>query len=134
MVILIKMVGIIVPRSIEADKYFRNHQEKVLSKQIPRYIYPAITDFDSMVSYYDWTSNTNLRQLRQITESIYFPFCDNKYIGFITDKDDEKLSQKLDVIFEILTVINNGGSQKQYKLINDTVSNKNKELYLIRKK
>lgn len=127
-----KNEGIIVPKSIEGDEYFRNHQGKVPSKQIPRYSYPAITDFDSIVSYYDWTSNTTMEQLRQITESIYFPFSD-RYIGFITNKDDEKLLEKVGIIYDILTVINNS-EQKQYKLIHDTVSNKNKELYLIKKK
>lgn len=128
-----KNEGIIVTRSIAADEYFRNHQGKLPSKQIPRYTYPAITDFDSIVTYYDWTSNTNLKQLRQITESICFPVSD-RYIGFITDKDDEKLLEKVELISDILTVFNNDGYLKQYKLVHDTVSNKNKELYLIKKK
>ena len=128
-----KNEGIIVPRSIEADEYFRNHQGKVPSKQIPRYTYPAITDFDSIVSYYDWTSITRVEQLDQITKSVYFSFND-RYLGFITNKNDKNLLEKESVISKILEVINNGWPKEQYQLVHDTVSNKNKELYLIKKK
>lgn len=120
-----KNEGIVIPKSIEADEYFRNHQGKVPSKQIPRYTYPSITNFDSIVSYYDWTSITRVEQLNQITKSVYFPFNDG-YLGFITNKNDKNLLEKESVISEILEVINNGWSKEQYQLVHDTVSNKNK--------
>lgn len=128
-----KNEGIVVPKSIEADEYFRNHQGKVPSKEIPRYSYPSITDFDSIVSYYDWTSITRVEQINQITRSIYFPFND-RYLGFITNKNDKNLLEKESVISEILEVINNGWSKDQYHLVHDTISMENKELYLIKKK
>lgn len=123
--------GIVVPKSIEADGYFRNHQEKVPNKQIPRYVYPTTADFDSIISYYDWTTIIGSKPLRQITSSLYYPF-ENYYIGFIANKDDENLSEKVSLFSDILEAINKRSSQK-HTLVHDTISDKNKAFYLIKK-
>lgn len=123
--------GIVVPKSSEADAYFRNHQEMTHNEQTPRYVYPTITDFDSIISYYDWTTITNSNLLKEITPSIFFPF-KNYYIGFIANKDDKYLSEKVSIFLDILEVINKHSSQK-HTLVHDTISDKNKEFYLIKK-
>ncbi len=125
--------GIIVPKSLEADEYFRKKQEKVPDKQIPRYIYPTITDFNSIIFYYDWSKITNLELLKQvITSSFYFQF-KNYYIGFIANKDDENLKEKVSIISDILKGINIISSQ-EHTLAYDTISDINKEFYLIKKR
>ena len=127
-----KNEGIVVPKNIEADAYFRNHQDKVPDKQIPRYIYPTVTDFDSIISYYDWTAITDGKLLRQLTSSIYFPV-QNHYAGFILNKDDEDLKEKVVIIFDILDGINKSYSQ-EHTLAHDTISSISKEFYLIKKR
>ena len=125
-----KSEGIVVPKSIEADVYFRNQQGKVPDKQIPRYIYPTITEFDSIISYYDWTAITDTKSLKQITSSLYFPF-QNYYVGFILNKDDENFREKANMVFNILKAVNMSSSQ-EHTLTHDTVSNINKDFYLIK--
>lgn len=127
-----KNEGIVVPKSIEADTYFRDHQNKVPYKQIPRYIYPMITDFDSIISYYDWTGVKDRKLLGQITSSMYF-LTQNHYTGFILNKDDEILKEKLDIISNMLEGINKSSSQ-EHILVHDTISSINKEFYLIKKR
>lgn len=127
-----KNEGIVVPKSIEADAYFRKRQDKVPDKQVPRYIYPMVTDCDSIISYYDWTAITNGKLLGQVTSSMHFPVR-NHYTGFILNKDDENLKEKVDIISNMLEGINKSSSQ-EHTLAHDTISSINKEFYLIKKR
>lgn len=127
-----KNEGIVIPKSTEADGYFRERQGKVFDKQIPRYVHPPITEFNSTISYYNWTSFTDLRVLRQISSSLYFPF-EDYYIGFIINKNDDYLEEKRDVILNILEGVNISSSNI-HTLAHDTVSDINKEFYLIKKR
>lgn len=127
-----KNEGIVVPKSIEADAYFRKRQDKVPDKQVPRYIYPMVTDFDSIISYYDWTAITDGKLLGQVTSSMHFPV-QNHYTGFILNKDDENLKEKVDIISDMLEGINKNSSQ-EHTLAHDTISSINKEFYLIKKR
>lgn len=142
--------GIIVPKSIEADEYFRDRQGRFHNKQIPRYIYPSISDFDSVIGYYDWYTKLkeddkltkilgidmkllpdfSIEKLRQIISTLSFSF-KNNYFGFITAKDDEKLSQKIKIFTYILDELNKESSQ-EHIMVHDTLSSQNKEFYLIK--
>lgn len=143
--------GIVVPKTIIADEYFREKQGRLVGNRI-KYNCPRIDDFDTVVAYEDWTgmqpmmkadvllrdesiinllNDENLNNFKQITATLDFEF-KNRYFGFMVDKDYCYLSNQNRLLY-ILDGLNKA-SNKEYTLIHDTDSCKNKELYLIRNK
>lgn len=122
--------GIVVPKTIIADEYFREKQGKVVDKQIPRYTHTNINEFDTVIAFSD--DILNKEDLRQILTGLSFGFI-NRCFGFIAAKDDRMLLEKQDVFKYVLDELNKA-SNKQYTLVHDTDSCKNKELYLIKNK
>ena len=124
--------GIVVPKSINADTYFLNHNTKTLYSR-HGYIYPSINEFDSIISYNDLITydNVNIDDLK--TTLYHLTTNKDYYTGFIANKYDEKLKLKLtiyEMIMDTLSIVTNS----DYKIAHDSISNTNKEFYLIRKK
>lgn len=123
--------GILAYNCTLDDEDFRDYLETVSDKQAPKYVYPDITEFDSVIAYLDWTSFEDVSLLKQIVATIKYQI-PKKYVGFIADKD-EAIYEKVGVFSRILEAINLKSSD-EYMLVHDTVSSKNKELYLIKKR
>ena len=122
--------GIIVPKSLEADDYFERHKPLV-SYKIHGYVYPGIDEFDTIVTTHEWER----RDVEQLMFSKNYPM-ENFYIGTISDildKNDERSSNRLNLYCALAACISDI-TPYEHEVINERVSGKNKELYLIRRK
>ena len=117
--------GIFIPKNPEADEYFsyKFHHKKYKAN---RYRYPNILNFNSVITYHDWS----IEDISQIKSTLYYLIKDY-YIGFITNKSDKNLGQKLKFYQDLLEEINMT-TPSRHTIVHDTINNK--ELYLIKKK
>lgn len=119
---------ILVPKSLLADRYFRMNNPMVPYAR-HGYGYPDLSEFNSIISYHNWDDHA-MSQFGQVQSVL-----SNKnlvyYIGFITDKDDLSIENKIK-IFNILLNLINDCSIHEHKMIKDTLDDK--EFYLIKKK
>ncbi len=129
-----KKGGIVVPKTEEGDKYFKDlalQLKLYCQKKIP-YYYPIISEFDSLIAYYDLNKEQQI-SIDQIVNAT-IPLIEDKYIGFIADtKNQEQINKNLE-IFSILLEVIKSNSRQDYTMIHDTVSSQEKELYLIKRK
>lgn len=129
-----KKGGIVVPKTEEGDKYFKDlalQLKLYCQKKIP-YYYPIISEFDSLIAYYDLNKEQQI-SIDQIVNATIPPI-EDKYIGFIADtKNQEQITKNLE-IFSILLEVIKSNSRQDYTMIHDTVSSQEKELYLIKRK
>lgn len=129
-----KKGGIVVPKTEEGDKYFKDlalQLKLYCQKKIP-YYYPIISEFDSLIAYYDLNKEQQI-SIDQIVNAT-IPLIEDKYIGFIADtKNQEQITKNLE-IFSILLEVIKSNSRQDYTMIHDTVSSQEKELYLIKRK
>lgn len=119
---------IFVPKSLEADKYFRINNPKIPFRKYG-YVYPDLYEFNSIISYHNWSDST-MSQYEQIQSALYNENLEY-YIGFIADKDDITIDKKIQ-IFNILLDLINDASVYDHKMIKDTSFDK--EFYLIKRK
>lgn len=117
--------GIFVPKSLENDRHFLYGTPKV-PYQRHGYNYPTIDEFDSIVfSQSIITPNT----LYAITNASNVNH--DKYFGFVIN-DDEKKQEKIKLINGCLDIIST--CDNDYGITHETISEENKEVYLIKKK
>lgn len=119
---------ITVPKTLDNDKRFLNQSEKSLYQK-HSYTVPTINEFDTIIFAEDSLNKRIAEIYNIINESSHFK---NLYFGFITDmySQDKHDDQKL-LIYVLNQIMNQFNS---YKLSCDTIREKNKRLYLIKKK
>lgn len=119
---------ILVPKSLSADRYFRMNNPMVPYVR-HGYGYPDLSEFNSIISYHNWDDHT-MSQLGQI-QSVLFNENLAYYIGFIADRDDITIKNKIK-LFNLLLNLINDSSIYEHKMIKDTSDDK--EFYLIKRK
>lgn len=92
------------------------------------YIYPSIYDFDTVVLKHNWTQ-ANVEQVKFTLNYLL----ENYFVGFIVNKDDEKLETKLDINHDLVSLMTNV-SHHEHEIVHDTITCKGKELYLIKRR
>lgn len=125
---------IIVPKTEEGDKYFKDLAKNLklyCNKKIP-YYYPIISEFDSLIAYYDLNREQQI-SINQIVNAT-IPLIEDKYIGFIADTNSQEKITKNIAIFSILLEVIKSNSRQDYTMIHDTINSQGKELYLIKRK
>lgn len=118
--------GINVPKSLESDAYF--YDSPILRIKRIGYKLPSLDEFDTIIFSGLWD---RLETPRILQLAKYDDF--NRLFGFACDFHDEQLSQKLK-IFKLFLETLNDHSNKEFEIVHDTVSRKNKELFLIKEK
>lgn len=113
---------ITVPKTLEADDYFRYHRAK-LPYTPHGYIYPAISEFDTGIVFMDDFSHYEVSEIFKLSCAKFFP---NMFIGFVTDKNDKKLGFKEKSLLRLSNTF-------YYSMVHDTDSEKGKEYYLIKR-
>lgn len=125
----IKQNEIFVPKSLENDEHFIYNAPKSL---FPRhgYDYPTINKFDSIICE---GLNANLLDIVGLNQDKFFGVC----IDLIDNKNAnrEQLHRRIQQLSAIGTLLNfmNSGSRDKFEISHDIVSEKSKELYLIKK-
>ena len=117
---------ITVPKTLEADDYFRYHRPK-LPYTPHGYRYPDISEFDTGVVFMDKFSRNEVSQIIRLSCAKNFP---NMFIGFVADKDDKNdkaLSFKENSLKRLSDIFS-------YHMVHDTDSEKGKEFYLMKRK
>ena len=114
---------ITVPKTLEADDYFRYHRPK-LPYTPHGYMYPDISEFDTGVVFMDEFSRNEVSQIIRLSCAKNFP---NMFIGFVADKNDRELSVKEHSLQRLSDTF-------YYNIVHDTDSEKGKEFYLMKRK
>lgn len=114
---------ITVPKTLEADDYFRYHRPK-LPYTPHGYIYPNISEFDTGVVFVDEFSRNEVSEIIRLSCEKKFP---NMFIGFVADKNDRELSVKEHSLQRLSDTF-------YYNIVHDTDSEKGKEFYLMKRK
>ncbi len=129
--------GISVPKSLEADAYFERNTPK-LPYQVHGYFCPSISEIDAMVSYLDLTKEESLdmKDIRQLKVMAMMGGRREKYLGFISKfkAGDDMYDVYERALYEIFIQEMESVSNDEYELLHDTISEQEKEFYLIMKK
>jgi len=117
--------GIFVPKSLENDMHFL-HNASIVPYQRQSYNYPTIDEFDSIIFSQSMITPNTLYALANSANLNH-----DKYFGFVINNDEKKEDKKglINGCFEIISAYDNN-----YRLTHETVSEENKEVYLIKKK
>jgi len=120
--------NIFVPKTLFNDERFLNNSIKTL---FPKYGYgvPTIDEFKTIIFYHE--GNLLDSELFNAIKNSYL--VEDKYFGFVTEKDTKRKNSDLMLLKEYLKKINLSSS-KEHVLTHETISEKNKELYLIKRK
>lgn len=120
--------NIFVPKTLVNDERFLNNSSKTL---FPKHSYgvPTIDEFKTVIFYHEGNLlNSDLFNTIKNSSLV-----EDKYFGFIMEKDAKNKKSDLMLLKEYLRNINLG-SLKEHVLTYETISEKNKELYLIKRK
>ena len=113
-----------------ANGYLTNYHGIVIPKELDTRIIkkdnPDISQFQSIIAYH----NFELNDLDQLIATSYYPA--DLFLTLSVDKDECSKYRKEVTYYNLLEFINSQ-SKNEYKIVHDTISEKNKELFLIKK-
>ena len=120
-----------VPKTLEADDYFRYHNPKTLAKYFS-YIVPSVEEFNGAILFHDWTSNYHI-PAKAIIELIHTSI-EDKYIGFINHLEKGRLSETDRLVAKECLNWLNQTNNDEYTAVYDYERSKGQEFCLIKRK
>ncbi len=120
--------GIVIPKNLAGDEYFKVIDPKALEGSRGRYISPDINKFHSVISNGFYTND----QLLDLINTFNYPF-NNRFFGLVLDRNSYDY-YKILISFKYLFDFIKRELNDSYTMESDKISSLNKEIYLIKKK